>query len=130
MGLRVLKRPVHYHLLRHSSATHYATRLNRQELCYRYGWKFSSNMPDVYISRAGMESKALDEKFTQTELGTLKDDLAKVEQALRIKDERIRHLEESMFVLQSNFDTFSEAWRLNPAMKAVEAVVRNKAKST
>jgi hypothetical protein len=128
LGLRVLKRRVHYHLLRHSSATHYATKLNRQELCYRYGWKFSSNMPDIYISRAGMESKALDEKFTQTELGALKDDLGKVEQALRIKDERIRHMEESMFVLQSDFDTFSEALRLNPAMKAVEAVVRNKAK--
>ena len=41
LGRRVLKRPVHYHLFRHSSTTHYATKLNRQELCYRYGWKFS-----------------------------------------------------------------------------------------
>src|ERR1043166_1187855 len=80
VGRRVLNRRVHYPLFRHSSATYYATRLNRQELCYRYGWRFSSNMPDVYISRAGMESKELDEKFTNTELSALKDEFAKMEQ--------------------------------------------------
>ncbi len=63
LGQRVLGKSLPYHLLRHSSATYYATKLNRQELCYRYGWKFSSNMPDVYISRAGMETKQLDERF-------------------------------------------------------------------
>ncbi len=68
LGKRVLGKSLPYHLLRHSSATYYATKLNRQELCYRYGWKFSSNMPDVYISRAGMETKHLDERFAQTEL--------------------------------------------------------------
>ena len=41
-GLSVLQRPVHYHLFRHSSTTYYASKLNRQELCYRYGWRFSS----------------------------------------------------------------------------------------
>lgn len=71
LGKNVLKKEIHPHLFRHSSATYYATRLNRQELCYRYGWRFSSNMPDVYISRAGMESKELDEKFKSTELEEL-----------------------------------------------------------
>jgi len=37
-------------------------------------------MPDAYITRAGMEAKALDEKFTQTELNTLKNELAEVNQ--------------------------------------------------
>lgn len=44
LGKRVLKRHVHPHLFRHSSATYYAAKLNRQELYYRYGWKFNSNM--------------------------------------------------------------------------------------
>ena len=66
LGRRVLKRRIRAHLFRHSSATYYATKMNRQELCYRYGWRFSSNMPDVYISRAGMESHELDQKFTAT----------------------------------------------------------------
>jgi len=90
LGKRVLGRPLRYHLFRHSSATFYATKLNRQELSYRYGWRFSSNMPDVYISRSGMESKQLDEKFTQTELGTLKDDYIKMEQASRICKRRLK----------------------------------------
>jgi integrase len=71
LGRRVLNKEVYPHLFRHSSATFYATKLNRQELCYRYGWAFSSDMPDVYISRAGMESKQLDEKFKSTELEDL-----------------------------------------------------------
>ena len=71
LGKKVLKKKVYPHLFRHTSATYYATKLNRQELCYRYGWKFSSDMPDVYISRAGMESKQLDEKFKATELEEL-----------------------------------------------------------
>ncbi len=79
LSQRVLKKPLHLHLMRHSSATYYATKLNRQQLCYRYGWKFSSNMPDVYISRAGMNSKELDEKFEGTEIGELKTQLSKEE---------------------------------------------------
>jgi integrase len=71
LGARILNKKVNPHLLRHSSATFYATRLNRQELCYRYGWAFSSDMPDVYISRSGMENKGLDEKFRSTELEDL-----------------------------------------------------------
>src|SRR5207247_912221 len=96
LGQRVLKRSVHYHLFRHSSATYYATKLNRQELCSRFGWRFASSMVDIYISRSGMETKQLDEKFTQTELSTVKKDLAQMEQSAKIKDDRICQLEESM----------------------------------
>lgn len=77
LGKKVLNKQITPHLFRHSSATHYAPKLNRQELCYRYGWRFSSDMPDVYISRAGMESKQLDEKFNSTELETLQKDFNK-----------------------------------------------------
>ena len=77
LGKKVLKKNIYPHLFRHSSATHYAPKLNRQELCYRYGWRFNSDMPDVYISRAGMESKQLDEKFKSTELEDLQKDFDK-----------------------------------------------------
>jgi len=79
LGRRVLNKPLHLHLMRHTSATFYATKLNRQQLCYRYGWKFSSDMPDVYISRSGMNNKELDEKFEGTELSELKSQLTKAE---------------------------------------------------
>jgi len=71
LGKKILKRSINFHLFRHSSATYYATRLNRQELCYRYGWAFSSDMPDVYISRSGMQNKELDEQMTNTELSEM-----------------------------------------------------------
>ena len=38
-------------------------------LCGCFSWRLSSDMPDIYISRAGMENKDLDLKFTNTELG-------------------------------------------------------------
>jgi len=89
LGKKVLNKKVYPHLFRHSSATYYASRLNRQELCYRYGWKFSSDMPDVYISRAGMESKELDEKFKATELEYLEK---KFEKERFDKDKKIDNL--------------------------------------
>ena len=72
LGLDVLNRRVHYHLFRHSSATHYADKLNRQQLCYRYGWRFSSPMPDRYINRKGIQSVELDKKFESTKVEDLK----------------------------------------------------------
>jgi integrase len=90
LGKKVLKKSVHFHLFRHSSATYYATKLNRQELCYRYGWAFSSNMPDVYISRAGMQNKDLDEKFSSTELEELQKKLNVQEQKSQIELEDIK----------------------------------------
>ena len=123
LGKSVLNRPLRYHLFRHSSATYYATKLNRQELCYRYGWRFSSNMPDVYISRAGMESKHLEEKFTQTELSTVKSNVAHLEQADKIKDERIRQMEESM---RSLYEMVSKAMKLNPSWAEAEAALKRK----
>ncbi len=92
LGKKVLKKSIHYHLFRHSSATYYAAELNRQQLCYRYGWKFSSNMPDVYISRAGMNNKEIDEKFSGTELEDLKRQLEKSETSHNLEMENIKKL--------------------------------------
>jgi site-specific recombinase XerD len=96
LGKEALGRAIHYHLFRHSSATFYASKLNRQELCYRYGWTFSSNMPDVYISRAGMVSKELDERFTNTEVGELKLMIEKMEAENRILRESMAREQEQI----------------------------------
>ena len=84
LGKKVLKKSIHFHLFRHSSATYYANKMNRQELCIRYGWAFSSDMPDVYISRSGMENKQLDEKMTNTEISELQTRLAKMENLIQM----------------------------------------------
>jgi len=129
LGQRVLKRHIHPHLFRHSSATYYATKLNRQELCYRYGWRFSSNMPDVYISRAGMENRELDVKFTKTEIGDLKDDLTKMQQETKIKDDRIAKLESALTELQKRLANVTEVLQQNPSIADVEASLRRKTQS-
>ena len=126
LGKAVVKRVVYPHLFRHSSATFYATKLNRQELCYRYGWRFSSDMPDVYISRSGMENRELDEKFTATELSLLKEDLVKKEQADKIKDDRIRQLENTVTTMQQHFKTIAKTLALNPTIGDVEAVIQRR----
>ena len=93
LGKKVLKRPINPHLFRHSSATYYAIKLNRQQLCYRYGWTFSSNMPDVYISRAGMQDNELDEKFSSTTIEEMKAIIEKQQQQNQLIKERQEILE-------------------------------------
>jgi hypothetical protein len=100
--------------------------LNRQELCYRYGWRFSSNMPDVYISRSGMQHRELDQKFTATELSTVKDQLAQVQQSAKIKEDRIAILERTVTDLQSHFIQIAEVLRLKPSIADVEAAIARK----
>lgn len=105
LGNRVLGRPVHYHLFRHSSATHYAPVLkNRQKLCYRYGWTFSSRMPDTYISRAGMENDELDEQMTNTELSDIKTQLEKEKQS---KEMAVDELQKEIDSLKDKMQTVS-----------------------
>ena len=99
IGKKILNRSIHYHLFRHSSATYYAPKLNRQQLCIRYGWAFSSRMPDVYISRSGMANSEIDEKMTQTELGDLKAQLDRQTQENKIRKEAEKLLAEKLISL-------------------------------
>lgn len=95
LGKKILNKSVSPHLFRHSSATYYANKMNRQELCYRYGWAFSSHMPDTYISRAGMTNKELDIKFKATEINKVQTELEKQKQENKImKDQMMRQLDE------------------------------------
>ena len=97
LGKRALNKSLHYHLFRHSSATFYANRLNRQELCYRYGWKFNSDMPDIYISRAGMVNKDLDEKFKSTELEEVQKALNREKFEREKQKEEIENMKKQLF---------------------------------
>lgn len=73
LGERVLNKRIHYHLFRSSCATWMTDKLStKAEYCYFFGWNFSSPMPDVYISRKGVEMKNIDQKFSSTQLEQLK----------------------------------------------------------
>lgn len=68
VGPRVLNRHLHYHLYRHTSATILSHKLNRQQMCYFFGWRFSSPMPDRYINREGIIMDDVDDVFEKTQM--------------------------------------------------------------
>jgi len=90
IGRRILDRNIHFHLFRSSCATWLANKLNRQEMCYYFGWRFSSPMPDIYISRKGIKLKQVDEKIVNTELSDLKVKLDKQEYESKLREEGLK----------------------------------------
>jgi len=75
-------------------------------------WKRSSNMPDVYISGAGVDSKHFDEKFAQSELVVLKQEFEKKEHDDKLKQERLLEMEEKLAVMERRFEEIAEVLRL------------------
>lgn len=87
IGIKVLKKRVNPHLLRHSSATFYCHKLNQYQLSYRYGWSMASKQPQRYIDREGIREEATAEKVKEDELETLRQEN--------------KHLKESVSILKS-----------------------------
>ena len=129
LGKKVLGRSIHFHLFRHSSATYFANKMNRQQLCIRYGWAFSSRMPDVYISRAGVDTEELDQKFKATEIEILKTSLTRMEQAAKIKDDRIQQMEGDMIEMRQNVSSIVALIESKPSIEEVEAALNRKRKA-
>ncbi len=92
-GEKVLGKSIHFHLFRSSCATWLATRLNIQELCYFFGWRFGSPMANIYIAREGIQMKEVDSKLTNTELGELQAKLQKTEYENKMTNEKIARME-------------------------------------
>jgi len=71
LAQKVLKKRITPHMLRHSSATYWAPKMNRYQLCAKYGWAFSSNMPDRYIERKGIIFDQIAEKGDTDQMSKL-----------------------------------------------------------
>lgn len=69
---KIIKKNVNIHLFRHSSATYYCHRLNQYQLCYRYGWSMTSDQPQRYIDREGINEQETAEIIKSDDLTTLK----------------------------------------------------------
>ena len=126
LGERILGRPIHYHLFRHSSATFYASQMNRQQLCIRYGWTFSSNMPDVYIARAGVDMELLDEKFTGTKVESLSQELAKEREQGKAKGARIEFLENKIAKMEKDVEAIIQALAQSPSIEQVKSELQKR----
>lgn len=92
LGKKVLNKKVTPHMFRKSSATFYADKLNRQELCIRYGWQFSSSMPDIYISRAGLDEEKLKDRIITTDLGEVHNENRELKTKQKLQEEEIERL--------------------------------------
>jgi len=69
---KIIKKNVNIHLFRHSSATYYCHRLNQYQLCYRYGWSMTSDQPQRYIDREGINEQETAEIIKSDDLTMLK----------------------------------------------------------
>ncbi len=91
-GKKVLHKRVHVHMFRHACADWLASKLNRQQLCIFFGWKFSSNMPDIYISRQNVNMQVADEKIKSDNFTELQNQITKIEFERKMEAEK--HKEE------------------------------------
>lgn len=107
LAQKVLKKHVNLHMLRHSSATYWAPKMNRYQLCAKYGWAFSSDMPDRYIERKGIIFEQIAEKGDEDQTTKLQREnrqlMEKVE-ALEQDYRKVSKVVESMMPLIENMD--------------------------
>jgi integrase/recombinase XerD len=95
-GKKVLNKRVHFHLFRKGSATYYAKDLNRQQLCVRYGWKFSSDMPDIYISRAGLDEEVVKDRIEAVTTNKLEKENQELKTQMGIMKEQFEGIQNSI----------------------------------
>jgi len=75
IGRKILNRHLHFHLFRSSSATWLASKLDRTQICYYFGWRFKSPCPDIYCNRSQIMFQDVDDEVVATELTELKKEL-------------------------------------------------------
>ncbi|MBA7491770.1 Tyrosine recombinase XerC [subsurface metagenome] len=93
LSKRILNKPIHPHLFRASCATWLASKLNRQQLCVFFSWSFSSNMPDIYIARKGVNMKEVDDKIKTDNFQEIQNQIEKEKHEKREMKEKIEQME-------------------------------------
>lgn len=89
LATRVLNKRVTPHVLRHSSATYFANKLNHYQLCNRYGWTMSSDQVNRYIDRAGILEEQTTKLIREDEASTTRSENESLrEELMLLKEER------------------------------------------
>jgi site-specific recombinase XerD len=88
VGKSALKKDVHPHLLRHSSATYYCQKLNQFQLCRRYGWGMSSSMPQVYIDATGVSEDEAGDKVVQDQVSEYRMEVSKLKEKIALLEQK------------------------------------------
>ena len=100
LGRKVLDKSVYYHIFRHTAATKLASKMNRQQLCIYFGWKFNSPMPDIYIQRAGVDMKDVEDRYANTEIEELNTELKEMKEKYDKVMPFLQELQEAMGMIK------------------------------
>lgn len=96
---KALGKPYTPHQLRHTSATFYSTRLNRSAFCKRFGWSYSSKIPDMYIDFAKTQQSDVTSIIESEKIGEVR----KENQDLKIRLANIEEKYETLIeILHTN----------------------------
>ncbi|MFH1589400.1 MAG: site-specific integrase [archaeon] len=93
MGKKVLGRSVYPHLFRHSSATYYANHISHAQLCKRYGWAFSSKMPQRYIDRSGIEEEIITQTIKADEMNKYRRENERLREELAMQKQSVKEID-------------------------------------
>src|SRR3989344_3027931 len=108
LGKKVLDKRVHPHIFRKSSATFYSSKMNRQQLCKKFGWKFSSDMVDVYINRSGIEEFEIKDVQLNDDVSKLRKDNQELKTQFEIREkeykEMFAHFKKEIEILKERED--------------------------
>lgn len=96
IALKVLKKKITPHTLRHSSATYYCHSLSRYQLCKRFGWTMSSDMPARYIDREGVEDDVINKKMVTEENASLQKQINSLQEQLNSKNEQLASFQKNL----------------------------------
>jgi len=95
-GKKAHNQNITVHMLRHTSASFWASRLDRASFCKRFGWSYSSNTPDRYIDFAKVTEKKVVDIAKAEQYGDLKRkseqqeaDLIALKEAMERKDKEM-----------------------------------------
>ncbi len=101
-GKKALGKHITVHMLRHTSATYYAPKLDRTTFCKRFGWSYASKSPDRYIDFAKVSQNKVVEVIKAEKYGQLSQefDQIKLENNLLRENmeklaKRLQHYEEA-----------------------------------
>jgi site-specific recombinase XerD len=111
IGEKILKKKLYPHLLRHSSATEYCHKLNQYQLCKRYGWSMSSNMPALYIDREGVGEEEVGEKIKEEQALLYRKEVNKLKEEMTIVNENNKQMEAELKRREKDLDDFKESIR-------------------
>ena len=92
LSLRCFGEAYSPHDLRHSSCTYYASRLDRASLCKRYGWSYSSKVPDSYLDLSQIEQKKVVQAIKKESYDEMQEKIDMLVQEKLSQQEQIKQL--------------------------------------